>query len=68
MQYAIIATTSLKDGVTRVKFDVDHSDEAAHHRRVMIGHLVEQGHALEHVEDCPEHGNHLVIHSGPLVS
>lgn len=65
-QYAIIATTSPKDGITRVKFDDDFSDEAAHHRHVMIGHLTQEGHVLEHVPRCPEHGNHLIVHSGPL--
>ena len=66
-QYLVIATRSLKDGKTRVKFGPDPSEEAARHRKVMMGHLVEQGHILEHVPACPEHGHHLVLHSGPLV-
>lgn len=65
-QYTIVATKSAKDGITRVKFDPDPSDEAAEHRQVMIGHIVSHGHAVEHVAACPEHGHHLVIHSGPL--
>lgn len=64
-QYLIIATRAA-DGVTRVKFDHDPSEEVAAHRQAMIGHLVEQGHAVEHVKADLVHGHHIIIHSGPL--
>ncbi len=64
-QYTIVASKGA-DGITRVKFDNDPSEEAAHHRFVMIGHLSEQGHVLEAVPHCPIHGHHVILHSGPL--
>lgn len=52
-------------GQVTVPFDLsDDSDEAAFHRKVMIGHLVAGGH---HVQLAPD-GSHLIVHSGPLLN
>lgn len=53
------------EGHHYVPFDAD-LDPA--HKRAIIGHLVETGHALEHVEKHKTLGPHVVLRSGPLAA
>lgn len=59
--YTIVARRN-EAGQVIVPFDADPSEEAAHHRKVMIGHLVDQGHRVEAAPD----GSHVILHSGPM--
>lgn len=51
------------DGYHYVPFDDD--PDAREHQLIMAGHLVHEGHHVEH-RHTTELGKHLVLHSGPL--
>lgn len=62
-QHYTIIVKKHPSGYFYVPFDDD--PNAVEHRKMMIGHLVEEGHHVEH-RDTPELGVHVVLHSGPL--
>lgn len=62
--YTIIVKKHPTNGTCYVPFDEDCPE---YHRKIMIGHLVEQGHHVGELQHTEELGHHVVLHSGPMV-
>lgn len=62
------------DGTIFVPFDHDPHPERPLFVSLMLSHLVQSGHAIEHRDGVPSHsglpasvlGSHVILHSGPI--
>ena len=60
-QHYTIIIKKHPEGYHYVPFDDDPSEEAAHHRKAMLGHLIDQGHSIEPIAGT----RHVKLTSGP---